>query len=304
MNNVAVSDEFKQLTLKIRGEKGLAWAETLTNLMTYCEERFGIIFTEEMHHLSFNYVCKALWKDDARIVVKFGFPGKETKDEIKALELMDGKGIVKLLGQDAEKGIMLLEECQPGNMLSTFADDEKATRIAASVMRNIWRPAPERADFPTTHDWFSRLNKPIDLPSDFSEQWVDRAREIAADLHKNQEANVLLHGDLHHFNVLSAEREPWLAIDPKGVVGVPEYEIGAFLRNPMPGIAVTPNLQAVLGRRVDIFSEMLGVDKQAVISWAFAQAVLSAVWSVDSEADHYPKFLVCADVLYKIGLGW
>jgi len=170
-------------------------------------------------------------------------------------------------------------------------------------MQNIWKPAPDDADFPTTKDWLSRLNKPIHLPSDFSEKQINRAREIAADLHKNQGKNVLLHGDLHHFNILSSEREPWVAIDPKGVVGVPEYEIGAFLRNPIPGIAVTPNLQAVLSRRVDIFCEMLGFDKQAVISWAFAQAALSAVWAVDSGSDNYKVFLVCAEALYELGEG-
>ena len=72
---------------------------------------------------------------------------------------------------------------------------------------------------------------------------------------------VVLHGDLHHFNILAAERQPWLAIDPKGVVGEPVYETGALLRNPWPDLLSLPDPGRILARRVDQLAEELGFDR-------------------------------------------
>ena len=88
----------------------------------------------------------------------------------------------------------------------------------------------------------------------------------------------LLHGDLHHENVIFDDRRGWLAIDPKGVVGEIEYEIGAALRNPVD----RPDLCAsreILQRRIQIFEQALHLDTVRAVRWAFAQAVLSAIWS-------------------------
>jgi streptomycin 6-kinase len=93
---------------------------------------------------------------------------------------------------------------------------------------------------------------------------------------------MLLHGDFHHFNVLESARG-WLAIDPKGVVAEPDFELGAALRNPhwVPEL-FTPT---ALERRAGRIASGLGLDVHRVLLWAFAQAVLSAIWSVeDGEA--------------------
>jgi streptomycin 6-kinase len=111
-------------------------------------------------------------------------------------------------------------------------------------------------------------------------------------------APVVLHGDLHHWNILAAERAPWLALDPKGVVGEPAYEIGALLRNPIHDIAHWPNARRVLARRVDQFAETLGFDRQRLIGWGIAQAVLSACWDLeDSLLGGWQAWIGVADIL-------
>src|SRR5438067_1309862 len=77
-----------------------------------------------------------------------------------------------------------------------------------------------------------------------------QAEAIFAALLATQVAPVLLHGDLHHENILAAARQPWLAIDPKGVVGEPAYEAGALLRNPLPWLLEQPDPRGVTARRV------------------------------------------------------
>ena len=86
----------------------------------------------------------------------------------------------------------------------------------------------------------------------------------------------MLHGDLHHFNILRSDAHGWLAIDAKGVVGEPAYETGALLRNPMPAVLDLPDPARVLRRRADALCEALDLDVARVYGWAYAQAVLSA----------------------------
>jgi len=138
---------------------------------------------------------------------------------------------------------------------------------------------PPEHPFPTVAKWgagFARLRATYGgatgpLPTDL----VQRAEALFAELLNSSAEPVLLHGDFHHENILAAQRAPWLALDPKGVAGEPAYEVGALMRNPRPQPA------AVLARRADILAEVLGLDRGRLLQWSFAQAVLSAWWSVE-----------------------
>ena len=103
----------------------------------------------------------------------------------------------------------------------------------------------------------------------------------------------MLHGDLHHFNLLRSEAHAWLAIDAKGVVGEPAYETGALLRNPKP----EPLTLRVLRRRADRLAEALGLDVARVYGWAYSQAVLSAAWSVEDGED--PAYALAVAALWE-----
>ena len=92
---------------------------------------------------------------------------------------------------------------------------------------------------------------------------------------------VLLHGDLHHWNILSAGGDTWIAIDPKGVVGEREYEVGSLLRNPNDQIQHWPDLEARTRRRIAILAEVLGFDRHRLARWNFAQALLSIWWGYE-----------------------
>src|SRR5579859_7333229 len=92
---------------------------------------------------------------------------------------------------------------------------------------------------------------------------------------------MLLHGDLHHDNILMAGRQPWLAIDPKGLVGEPAYETGALLRNALARVFSASQPQRVLARRVDQLAAELGLDRVRICGWGLAQAVLSVWWGIE-----------------------
>ncbi len=92
---------------------------------------------------------------------------------------------------------------------------------------------------------------------------------------------MLLHGDLHHFNILRGQREPWLALDPKGLIGEREYEIGALLRNPDLEKLDDRALMKLTLRRIALLSEIFGFDRQRLTAWCFAQDVLSVWWGIE-----------------------
>ena len=106
-----------------------------------------------------------------------------------------------------------------------------------------------------------------------------------------------MHGDLHHDNVFSTEQLSYLAIDPKGVLGEPCYEVGAFLRNPLPALLEKENPRALMQSRVDMVVDHLGFDRQRVIGWGFSQAVLSAIWCDEDGVSCADMAVVVAGIL-------
>lgn len=266
-------------------EGGKEWLASLPQLIAACQARWGLRVEPHFTGLSYNYVAPASLPDGTEIVLKLGVPREELTAEIEALRLYDGRAICHLVDADAEQGILLLERLRPGHMLTAVSDDEEATRIAAGVMRRLWRPLPEAHTFPSVAKWgdgLARLRAEFGgTTGPFSARLVEMAESLFADLLASSAEPVLLHGDLHHFNILAAGREPWLAIDPKGVSGEPAYEVGALIRNPVPDIYGWSDLEQVLARRFDILAEMLELDRQRLVAWSMAQQVLSAWWAYE-----------------------
>ena len=98
---------------------------------------------------------------------------------------------------------------------------------------------------------------------------------------------------------MAAQRQPWLAIDPKGVYGEPAYDVGAWLRNPLD-LLQWPQLGQLLAQRVAIFSEMLSLDRQRLVGWGVAQAVLSAWWSYEDHGQGWETAVTCAERLAEL----
>jgi len=123
--------------------------------------------------LSFTYVAPAQRKDGSSVVLKLGVPNDELTSEIDALRIYAGRGAVRLLESEADQGALLLERLQPGTMLSPISNDEQATRIAASVMEEVWRPEPVAHHFKTVADW-----QPIWIRSPFCFPKAVQSRRI------------------------------------------------------------------------------------------------------------------------------
>jgi streptomycin 6-kinase len=206
-----------------------------------------------------------------------------------------------LLDADAERGILLLERILPGTPLSDVTDDQEATAIAAQVMRRLWRPAPAEHRFPTVARWAAGLQRLHARfgggTGPFPAATIARAEGLFAELIASSTEDMLLHGDFHHWNVLTAGREPWLALDPKGIVGDPGYEVGPWIANRIPDDMDAATARRSMARLLDQLAEALPYDRARLRSWALAQFVLSAWWSYEDHGYGWEPTIAKAEVL-------
>jgi streptomycin 6-kinase len=281
---IHLPEKFTQTIMGVHQDKGKLWLDDLHGLIQYCEDKWSLQVLNP-YPLSYNYVAPAVYKNGLEAVLKLGVPSKEVHYEIEALRLYNGNGMAKLIDSDAEKGILILERAKPGETLKSIKNDEEATLIAADIMIKLRVPAPCPLLFPSTSQWADGLMK---LRSHYQgstgqipEYLVRKAEERFTKLNSTIKKVQLLHGDLHHENILSTEREPWLAIDPKGLVGEAEYEVISFLMNNLP----EDQPIEIIKRRVDLFVEKLQLNKERVLAWAFCHAILSAWWCIEDNTE-------------------
>lgn len=134
---------------------------------------------------------------------------------------------------------------------------------------------------------------------------MERAQRLLAGLWPSNRTDVLLHGDLHHGNIVSAARGPWLCIDPKGYVGDPAFEAGAFLVDPLDVVRGHHGLPGLLARRLAVLSAELGLGEDRLAGWAYVRAVTAEVWNVlDDGVVHGGPLRVAHALARKYGRDW
>ena len=276
------SPDLVRNVIDIHGAVGAAWLDKLPSLIEQCERRWRLHAMPPFSSQSHSYVAPAVRRDGTEVVLKLGVPHARVANEIESLRALGGHGSAKLIEADGDLGAIVLEHIKPGLTLSLVEDDQAAASIAADVMRRLWQPAPVDHSLPTIADRAAGLSK---LRGRFGGRTgpiptglVERAEALFSELIASMGERVLLHGDLHHYNILSAEREPWLAIDPNGVDGEREFELWQFLRN---RIESSQNPEKALPRLLDQFVDELRLDRERMVGWGMAQSVLSLWWSIE-----------------------
>jgi streptomycin 6-kinase len=182
-------------------------------------------------------------------VLKLQQPHRESEHEADALERWDGDGAVRLLARDDEQHALLLERCEPGTSLSAWDGDRLGVLI--ELLPRLWKSG----------DGFHTL-------SDEVAHWAlaGELGDLAAELASSQGQLVLVHQDLHGDNVLAAEREPWLVIDPKPLAAEREFSVAPVVRSRELG----DSRRDVLDRLDRLCSE-LGLDRERARGWTIVQ---------------------------------
>jgi streptomycin 6-kinase len=258
-----------------------AWLERLPDVIHELQERWSLSLEAPFdgEDVSCSWVARAVRADGTRAVLKLGMPHFEGAHEIQGLRFWDGDPTVRLLEADVDLNAMLLEPCQPGTALRELPEPEQDV-IVAGLLRRLWKrpaaPHPFRPLSVLMAHWAAETMAAAEEWSDAG--LVREGLRLFEELSRPSADDVLLATDLHAGNVLRAQREPWLVIDPKPFVGDCAYDATQHLINCKGRMLTAPDATI---RRV---AGLLGVDDERVRLWMFARAAAEPRdnWNDDS----------------------
>jgi streptomycin 6-kinase len=292
-----VTDELVKNVTEAWGQAGAEWLDRLPGLVADIEQEWSVQVSEPFD-LSYAYVAPAVRADGPEVVLKLRVPNDEYRREVEALEMYSGRGAVRLLRSDPDRGATLLEHLKPGTPLGDIRDDERAILVATGVMRMLWRPVRGEHSFEemsTYEGGLEWLQRQLDGSGPLPKPLVVRAEGALRELLEQGNEPVLLHGDLHPWNIISAGREQWLAIDPKGVVGDAAYELGPFIYS----LRLPPDQPArVIERRLDQLAEQLRFERVRIMNAILPRAVLAA-WP-EGAAEVWDRPLAFAELMSEL----
>ena len=258
-------------------EEGRAWLDALPERIAEATERWSLELGEPYEDGFVSLVLPAR-RDGELLVLKLQFPGRESEHEATALRAWGGDGAVHLLDHATELHALLLERCVPGTHLAA-ATDVDPLPVLSDLVRRLAIPAgpPFTSLEEEAGWWVSYLpDRWEGAARPFERRLLDAAVELLESLRTSQGDQVLLHQDLHGDNVLQAERERWLAIDPKPLSGELAFAAAPIIRS----FELGHSRDAVL-HRLDFLSDRLGVDRERARGWCIGQTV---AWSVGDGA--------------------
>jgi streptomycin 6-kinase len=278
---------------------GREWLASLSRIVERCAEQWSLTLEAPFEPAHISLVVPGTLPNGHHVVLKVNFPDEESEHEADALAHWRGRGAVQLVANDHSLRALVIERCIPGEQLWSVEDDEEATRIAASVLLELWRSTPADAPYRRLEDeaarWADELPRDwAGLGKPFERHLVDEAVGACRELGRDQGERVVLHQDFHGGNVLRAERAPWLAIDPKPLLGEREFDVASLLRDRRDDLG-SPDDARRIRRRLDILEDQLGLDRERMRRWGVAHALAWGV-SADTLED---EMIRCAELLYK-----
>jgi streptomycin 6-kinase len=278
---------------------GADWLDRLPRLVAECAEGWALELGPAYAGSHVSLVAPATLDDGTLAALKINFPDEESEHEADALAHWDGCGAVRLLAHDPARRALLVERCEPGLELWQVEDEVQANRIAAAVLRKLWKPPPPNHPFRLLTDeartWAEQL--PVvweQLGRPFEQHLIESAVSYARDLGSSQGEPVVLHQDYHGGNVLSAQREPWLAIDPKPLVGEREFDAASLLRDRRDELVEDPDPGRRVRRRLDQLAGELELERERMRGWGIVHAL---AWGVSGIGKVEEDMLACAEWL-------
>ncbi|MFD9126997.1 aminoglycoside phosphotransferase family protein [Kitasatospora sp. NPDC059571] len=270
------------------GEAGRAWLAALPALVATYLDRWGLTLERIGDPGGLTSLVGYVHRDDdlSPAVLKAGLLTPETALEHEALRHWAGRGAVLLVDADPAAGVLLLERLHGDIPLLSLAE-AKAMLEAVSLLRRLWVPPAEGHPFRLVRDHAAALSDLVrerrSLPgAQDALPLVDEALEAAAALTVSEPERLLLHGDFHHGNVLAADRSPWLAIDPKPVVGERAWDLARLVQDRMDTLAGSPGQRAAVRRRLNSLADALEVDRDRLRGWTLFRTVSAGLDSLSA----------------------
>lgn len=303
---IEIPESFLQRAARQFGEAGPGWVQALPALLSYCLERWELSNCQPIDELSINLVCFATSPTYGEVVLKIQGPHSERFTEMKALELYDGRRACRCLECDYKRAAMLLERIRPGTELRSLSAKDEQLAIGTDMLVELPVPLRERHGFPHYQDWMTHAFAVVERDygaDDSTRELMRRAWELFREV--DDGGQFLLHGDLHHENILRASDGTWKIIDPQGVIGSRVLECGRFIENHVISDAGIERQQAL--HTIAYIAERVERPARHVAAAFYILHLLSYCWGVEM---NYAREEVargmreCAEVLNIIQECW
>ncbi|MBW8800495.1 MAG: phosphotransferase [Streptomyces sp.] len=277
---IGIPEALVRGTIDREGDRGAAWISELPAVVDDLLQRWDCVPDGAVTHGGVGVIVPVRLRSSGRpCVVKVSFPHPGNVHEPDAFEVWAGRGAVRLHRRDDARFALLLERAHLSTLAALEPDDETVMTIAGRLNHRLAVPAPpglprlrDRAD-----GWVAELRaNAAELPHALPPRALDAAVATARELGPAQ-PDTLVHGDLHARNILRADREPWLAVDPKGCAGDPAYDGGTLLKS-RANLIRSDDLPRTAHRLLDVFAEAAELDRERVRRWAQLHAVQAAFW--------------------------
>ncbi|MFB7400332.1 aminoglycoside phosphotransferase family protein [Streptomyces rubiginosohelvolus] len=283
------------------GEEGRAWIAGVPALAAHLLERWQLRRDGGVRSGQASLVLPVLRHDGTRAVLKLQLSREETTAALIGLRTWNGDGMVRLLDHDPASSSMLLERLDGARTLASIDDDDVAMGILADLhARLVAAPAPQglrglgevaAAMLEQVPQAVTHLTDPADR--DLLRGWASAVAELA-----DEPGDRLLHWDLHYDNVLAAQREPWIAIDPEPLAGDPGFDLWPALDSRWDDVVAQGDPLRVVGRRFDLLTDALGLDRTRAAGWTLGRLLQNALWDIeDGEQRLAPSAVVMAEAL-------
>jgi streptomycin 6-kinase len=279
---IPVPETFVRSTVGREGAAGAAWVAELPGLVDQLLERWECAPDGEVTHGGVGVIVPVRRTDEGAAVLKVSFPHPGNVHEPDAFAAWGGRGAVRLYARDDERFAMLLERARTQTLAEAEAGDEdEIVRVAGRLNRRLAVPAPAGSpELPRLRDrtdaWEEGLRRDaVELSHTMPPRTLAAALATLRELGRVQ-PDTLVHGDLHARNILRADREPWLAVDPKGYVGDPAYDGGTLLKSRFLALLEADDLSKAAHRGLHVFADSAELDRERVRRWAQFHAVQTA----------------------------
>lgn len=263
----------------VYGEAGTAWLKKLPTLLNQLGEKRQFRFLQVMPELTYHFASLVeIMATQEIAVLKMAPTHQNIAAEAKWYSCFE-QGIPKIYWFDEEYYALLMEQLVPGKSLKTMVsvDDDEATRIICRTLRDL--QSHQIKQVPFKH--LSELSQSFSvLKGRLDNKMLTKAIFWFNELTSDRTQDVLLHGDLHHDNILSSG-VTWKAIDPHGYLGDPAFEVGPMIYNPKDCFPHHRTISQIIDRRFNILTEELSFDPKRMKAWAFCMTVLSMAWTVE-----------------------
>jgi streptomycin 6-kinase len=275
---IGIPEAFVRSTVEREGEPGAVWLAELPSIVDELLERWECVPDGEVMHGGVGIIVPVR-RAEGTAALKVSFPHPGNVHEPDAFAAWGGRGAVLLHERDDERFAMLLERVQTST-LAEVEDGDEVAAVAGRINRRLAIPAPpglprlrEHADA-----WEEQLRKDAgELTHTMSRYVVDAAVATVRELGRVQ-PDTVIHGDFHARNILRADREPWLAVDPKGCAGDPAYDGGTLLKARALTLLEADDLRKAVDRFLDVFAEAAELDRERAQRWAQLHVVQAAFW--------------------------